>query len=177
MATAADPAAGPAAGPAVDPESAVYVAERLLATAREDLARADTKAAVLLSGSLAVPALLLGGRWSPSVAEGPRLAPLLVGALLWAAGTVLLVWTLLPRTHTARAGPGVTFFADARNTSDPALLVHAVNEAARDRVGWLVTQFVDVSLILTAKYRYLRWGACCLAPGLALAAVALPSSG
>lgn len=155
MVTVAGP---PPPAPSVATESAVYVAERLLATARDELARADTKAAVLLSGSLALPALLLGGAWSPERTGGPWLGLLVLGGVLWAAGTVLLVWTLLPRTGTVRTAPGVTFFADVRDVPDARLLVQAVGEAAQDRVGWLVTQFVDISRILAAKYRCLRWG-------------------
>ncbi|SFE76343.1 hypothetical protein SAMN05216251_105111 [Actinacidiphila alni] len=164
-----------AAGP--EPASVLYVAEHLLDTARADLARSDTKAAVLLSSALAIPALLLGGRWSPGVPGGAWLAPLVLGGLLYAAGTGLLVWALLPRTGTVRTGPGVTFFADTRATTDQRLLAVAVAEAARDRVGWLVTQFMDVSLILTTKYRCLKWGVRCLAPGLILSGLALSASG
>jgi len=169
VATAADPAPTPVAAP----DAALYVAERLLATAREDLARADTKAAVLLSGSLALPALLLSGGGPHMPARWPWQAALVVGCVLWATGAALLVWTLLPRTRTTRPGPGITFYADARDLTDSVQLVAAVIEAGRDRLGWLVTQFVDVSLILTAKYRCLRWGVCCLAPGLLLAGLAL----
>ncbi|HEY3479480.1 MAG TPA: Pycsar system effector family protein [Streptomyces sp.] len=168
MATAADPAA--------DRESALYVAERLLVTAREDVARADTKAAVLLSGALAMPALLLSGRWSPTRSQGAWLVVLVLGAVLWAGGTALLVWTLLPRTRTVRPGPGLTFFGDTRGVPDPHALVRAVTEAGRDRVGWLMTQFVDISAILTAKYRCLRWGVCLLAPGLVLCGTSLAAT-
>lgn len=157
-------------------EPTLYVAEYLLRTAREDLARADTKASVLLSGALALPALLLGGnRWSSAPAGG-WLLPLAAGACLWATGTALLVWTILPRTGTSRTGPGVTFYADARTAAEPRALVPGVTEAGRDRVGWLLTQFVDVSLILTAKYRCLRWGVCCLLPGLLLTGAALAAA-
>jgi hypothetical protein len=162
----ADPGTDPVTDPATDPADTLYIAERLLSTARDDLARADTKAAVLLSGAFAVPALLLGGRTGTLDGWGPWPALLALGALLWACGTALLIWALLPRTGTARAGPGLTFFADARAAPDRHRLVLAAGEAGRDRVGWLMTQFVDVSMILTAKYRCLRWGVCSLAPGL-----------
>lgn len=164
---------GRAADPATAPEAALYVAERLLATVRDDVARADTKAAVLLSGALAMPALLLGGRWSPQRPAGLWLVPLCAGGAVWAAGAALLVWAILPRTRTARTTPGVTYFADAHHGQDPAALIHAVTAAGQDRVGWLITQFVDMSVILTAKYRCLRWGMYCLAPGLLLCGAAL----
>ncbi|WP_399887555.1 Pycsar system effector family protein [Streptomyces sp. BBFR51] len=160
--------------PANGREPALYVAERLLAHAREDLARADSKAAVLLSGAaFALPALLLGRAWGPSApVTGGALALLVAGGLLWAAGTALLVRVVLPRTGTARTGPGVTFFADALGSSDIDRLVRAVTAAAEDRVAWLAVQLVDISRILAAKYRCLRVGTCCLVAGLALGGTA-----
>ncbi|MCG3041558.1 Pycsar system effector family protein [Streptomyces fenghuangensis] len=160
-------------------EQAVYVAERLLATAREDLARADTKAAVLLSGAFAAPVLLLGGEvWTPSSVTGAMKVLLLAGGTLWAVGTALLAWVVLPRTGTVRPGPGMTFFGDVLAAPpDTERLVQAITAAARDRVSWLTVQMVDVSLILTSKYRWLRWGTCCLATGLLLCGAALVGSG
>ncbi|MFB7652129.1 MULTISPECIES: Pycsar system effector family protein [unclassified Streptomyces] len=149
---------------------ALYVAERLLAHAREDLARADSKAAVLLSGAaFALPALLLGRAWQPSspITGVPRTL-LVFGGLLWAVGTALLVRVVLPRTRTSRTGPGMTFFADALAPPDLGRLVQAVTAAAEDRVSWLAVQLVDISHILAAKYRCLRVGTCCLVAGLAL---------
>ncbi|MBN3930482.1 hypothetical protein IQ279_12690 [Streptomyces verrucosisporus] len=154
------------------------MAERLLSTAREDLARADTKAAVLLSGAFAAPVLLLGGEvWTPSSVTGATKALLLAGGTLWAVGTALLAWVVLPRTGTARPGPGTTFFRDIVMASpDTERLVRAITAAALDRVSWLTVQLVDVSLILDSKYRWLRWGTCCLATGLMLCGAALVSS-
>ncbi|MFD9597822.1 Pycsar system effector family protein, partial [Kitasatospora sp. NPDC059973] len=43
----------------------------------------------------------------------------------------------------------------------------------RDPVGWLLVQAVDVSTILAAKYRWIRWGVGCLAPGAALTTAGL----
>ncbi|MFG3317313.1 Pycsar system effector family protein [Streptomyces sp. NPDC048171] len=148
----------------------LYVAERLLAHAREDLARADSKAAVLLSGAaFALPALLLGGAWQPAPpVTGAPWALLVSGGLLWAVGTALLVRVVLPRTGTSRTGPGMTFFADALAPPDIGGIVQAVRAAAEDRVSWLAVQLVDISRILVAKYRCLRVGTCCLVTGLAL---------
>lgn len=170
MGRAADHRAGP---DAPVPDASLYVAERLLAVVRDDLARADTKAAVLLSGALAAPALLFGGQW-PCGGALRAWPPLLWPAAgFWAAGTALLVWAILPRTRTLRPGPGITYFGDARPGRDPADLLRDVAAAGLDRVGWLMTQFVDISGILTVKFRCMRWGMCCLALGLTLAAAGL----
>ncbi|GAA3642358.1 Pycsar system effector family protein [Streptomyces chitinivorans] len=176
MSTTGEPATD---APPTGREQAVYVAERLLATAREDLARADTKAAVLLSGAFAAPVLLLGAEvWTPSSVTGAMKVLLLAGGTLWAVGTALLAWVVLPRTGTARPGPGMTFFKDiVVAPPDTERLVQAITAAARDRVSWLTVQLVDVSLILDSKYRWLRWGTCCLAAGLMLCGAALTGSG
>ncbi|MEU9387190.1 hypothetical protein AB0D38_42425 [Streptomyces sp. NPDC048279] len=71
--TAGDPGADAAAH---------YVAERLLLTVREDLGRADVKASVLLSGAVAVPALVLG-RGMPAGVSGPAAVFVAAGAALW----------------------------------------------------------------------------------------------
>ncbi|MEV7788251.1 Pycsar system effector family protein [Streptomyces sp. NPDC088106] len=152
------------------------MAERLLATAREDLSRADSKAAVLLSGAAFVlPALLLGGAWQlPSPPDGGRTALLIAGGVLWVLGTTLLVQVVLPRTGTVRQGPGMTFFADAARTPpDVDRVVREITAAAGDRLAWLAVQLVDTSRILAAKYRCLRSGTCCLVVGLVLGGAGL----
>ncbi|MEV7029727.1 Pycsar system effector family protein [Streptomyces sp. NPDC093272] len=154
-----------------DPDAAAhYVAERLLLTVREDVGRADVKASVLLSGAVAVPALVLG-RGTPGV-SGPAAVFLAAGAVLWAAGTLLLLAVIVPRTRTLRSAPGPTFYADAL-TADTEALRGAAAAAGADRVGWLLTQFQDVSVILSAKYRWLRGSMALLGAGLLLAAVPL----
>ncbi|MEU9448231.1 Pycsar system effector family protein [Streptomyces sp. NPDC048277] len=155
-----------------DPDAAAhYVAERLLLTVREDLGRADVKASVLLSGAVAVPALVLG-RGTPGV-SGLALVFLAAGGALWAAGTLLLLAVIVPRTRTVRSAPGPTFYADALTAADPEALRRAAAEAGADPVGWLLTQFQDVSVILSAKYRWLRRSMALLGAGLLLAAVPL----
>ncbi|WP_330289232.1 Pycsar system effector family protein [Streptomyces sp. NBC_00576] len=149
------------------------VAERLLSTVREDLGRADSKAAVLLSGTLALPAFLIGWQGAPGW-HGPADVTLIVAGLLWAVSVTALVGALMPRTGTVRegreGGADVTYFGDlvgARH--DLATLAARVAEAGRDPAGWLLVQAVDVSAILSAKYRAIRWGVGSLAPSAALA--------
>ncbi|MFF9163072.1 Pycsar system effector family protein [Streptomyces longwoodensis] len=158
-----------AARPAPETDTdAQYVAERLLMTVREDMGRADVKASVLLSGALAVPALVLGRSGTPDVGPVWALALLTVGGILWGAGTLLLIAVIAPRTGTVRTVPGATFFADALTVTTPEALHRAVTDAGRDRVGWLLVQLQDASVILAAKYRWLRWSMGLLAAGLPL---------
>ncbi|MER5949002.1 Pycsar system effector family protein [Streptomyces sp. NPDC001904] len=163
------------AAPAPAVPEARYVAERLLATVREDAGRADIKASVLLSVALGVPPLVVGvGQRSP---ERPTVLWLvLVGAglLMWLAGSVSLVRAMLPHSGTERVGPGITFFADVvsvHSAGGADGVAEAVGRAGGDVTAWLLTQAVDNSHILIRKYRCIRWGAGCLVAG-ALSATA-----
>lgn len=144
------------------------IAERLLNTVREDLGRADSKVAVLLSGALALPAFLIGWHGTPDW-HGPADLTLVVAGVLWAVAVIALVRALMPRTRTIRSQDGVTFFGDLLPPQDVARLSAEIAEAGRDPVGWLLIQAVDVSSILSAKYRAIRWGVGALAPSAALA--------
>ncbi|QNP67425.1 hypothetical protein IAG43_15050 [Streptomyces genisteinicus] len=144
------------------------IAERLLNTVREDLGRADSKAAVLLSGALALPAFLIGRHGAPDWRWPGDLALVVAGGL-WTVAVTALVRALMPRTGTLRDGDGVTYFGDLLERRDAARLAAAVTEAGRDPAGWLLVQAVDVSSILSAKYRAIRWGVGTLAPAAALA--------
>ncbi|WP_369170492.1 Pycsar system effector family protein [Streptomyces sp. R28] len=146
------------------------IAERLLITVREDLGRADSKAAVLLSGTLALPAFLVGWHGTPGW-DGFADVTLLLSGVLWAVAVAALVAALMPRTGTVRARDEVTYFGDLVAARDIARLSARVTEAARDPAGWLLVQAVDVSSILSAKYRAIRWGVASLAPSAGLAVV------
>ncbi|MEW1718443.1 Pycsar system effector family protein [Streptomyces sp. NPDC093109] len=146
------------------------IAERLLTTVREDLGRADTKAGVLLSAALALPAFLIGRHGAPEW-HGPADLTMVVAGVLWVVAVTALVRALMPRTGTVRDQDGVTFFADLVPPLDHARLSAEITEAGRDPVAWLLIQAVDISSILSAKYRAIRWGVSALAPSVALALV------
>ncbi|MFD3912477.1 Pycsar system effector family protein [Streptomyces sp. NPDC058603] len=146
------------------------IAERLLSTVREDLGRADSKAGVLLSGALALPAFLISRHGAPDW-HGVADATLVVAGVLWAVAVTALVRALMPRTGTIRRQDGVTYFGDLLAPHDFTRLSAEVAEAGRDLAGWLLIQAVDVSSILSAKYRAIRWGVSTLAPAAALALI------
>lgn len=152
-----------------------YVAERLLASVREDVGRADVKASVLLSVALGVPALLLGvGQRLPARPSPLSLVLVGAGALMWLIGSTSLVRAMLPQSGTERVGPGITFFADVvavHGASGEQGVADAVTRACEDLTAWLLTQAVDMSHILVEKYRCIRRGVGWLLPG-ALAATA-----
>ncbi|MEI7034410.1 Pycsar system effector family protein [Streptomyces pratensis] len=144
------------------------IAERLLITVREDLGRADSKAAVLLSGALALPAFLIGRHGAPDW-QGPGDLALVTAGVLWVVAVASLVLALMPRTDTVRDREGVTFFGDLLAPFDYDRLARQIDDAGRDPVGWLLVQAVDVSAILSAKYRAIRWAVATLAPSATLA--------
>ncbi|MFD8236443.1 Pycsar system effector family protein [Streptomyces sp. NPDC059696] len=166
--------AAPSTPTAALPE-ARYVAERLLATVREDTGRADVKASVLLSVTLSVPPLVAGvGQRPPDRPSVLWLVLVVAGLLMWLAGSVSLVRAVLPHGGTERVGPGITFFADVvavHAATGTGGVAEAVGKAGEDVTAWLLTQAVDHSHILVRKYRCIRWGAIWLVPG-ALSATA-----
>ncbi|RDG37850.1 Pycsar system effector family protein [Streptomyces corynorhini] len=143
------------------------IADRLLTTVREDLGRADAKAGILLSAALALPAFLIGRHGAPEW-HGPADLTLVLAGVLWALAVIALVRALMPRTGTVRDRDGVTFFADLVPPFDHARLTAEIADAGRDPAGWLLIQAVDVSTILSVKYRAIRWGVSALAPSAAL---------
>nr|WP_033257948.1 Pycsar system effector family protein [Kitasatospora sp. SID7827] len=140
----------------------------MLAAVREDIGRADTKASILLTGALGLPALLLGQGWPGGGAAGYASVLLVLGAVCWAAGTVALVQAIMPRTGTQGEHESVTYFGDLLPGAAGPELAERLAAAGRDPAGWLLLQAVDVSTILAAKYRWIRRGVGCLAPGAVL---------
>ncbi|MEV6247145.1 Pycsar system effector family protein [Streptomyces sp. NPDC051742] len=161
------PAPRPAPRPApVPPEELRFMAERLLATVREDIGRADTKAAILLSGALAFLAVVFSGDGALLSAQGAGRVFLLVAGVLWTAGVLMLVSVVLPRT---RVGADRTMLRDlAAGPSAPALRGR-LSASGADATDWLLEQAGVHGLVLAAKYRWLRLGVCSLALGALLA--------
>ncbi|MDB1088688.1 DUF5706 domain-containing protein [Streptomyces sp. ACA25] len=157
------------------------IIEQLSGTLREEMGRADIKASILLSGSVAV--LLLGaGRLDglrPSAAGGPALAALLVVGLLWVTGIALLIAAVLPRTRPsgrvrrAVLTPGDALFSAAlAGATARQQLSRAVDRAGLDPAEWQLWEISSLGHILAVKYRCLRAAVSCLALSGA-AAVAL----
>lgn len=165
---AAAPAPAPAAAPAADGSDADvrFVAERLLVSVREDLGRADSKAAILLSGAVALVAVLLSARHGPvadaGAGSGGQVVLALVGGLLWAGGVAGLVAVLMPRTRIAA---DLTFIREVTSGISPAELMPKLAESGEDVVRWTLDQACALGAVLARKYRWLRVGICCLALG------------
>ncbi|EPH44177.1 Pycsar system effector family protein [Streptomyces aurantiacus] len=159
-----------------------FVSEHLLTAVREEVTRADTKASVLLSGSVALPALAASAAHE-RLGSGPLGV---AGAVLWLAGIVMLAVVVLPRTKpdsgeggadrgsggprtaAAASGPSVVVLHRGAGTDEVAAAVLA---AGRDPGRWLLEQSCALGTILAIKYRWMRWAVGCLVAGGAAVAV------
>lgn len=168
---------GPARG-TLDEPGPRFVAERLLTWAREEVARADTKASVLLSGVVAVSVLVVSAGHGPG-ASGAVGAVGAVGAGLWCAGIMMLTMVILPRTRppgSPRRGPRATdagrgpSVATLHAEAGPGELATAVLAAGGDPVRWMLDQARVLGAILAVKYRWMRWAVVFLAAGAAAVA-------
>jgi hypothetical protein len=152
-----------------------FVAEGLLSVIRKDADRADTKASVLLSVVVALGTVLLG-RGGPDPGSVTATVLLLTAGGCWLLGTVSLLRVVVPRVGTERIGPGLTFYADVlaiHQAAGAAGVRSAVRAAADDPAAWLLVQIVDMSHILDAKYRCIRWGVLWLLSGLLCGVIGL----
>ena len=166
---AADPARTDPMRPDSDRPDAAdvrFMAERLLTTVREDIGRADTKAAIMLSGAIAFLAVLFSRERAPLPASGPGLWLLASGAVLWAAGILMLVSVILPRT---RLGADRTLLRDLAAGSPAGELLDRLRASGEDATGWLLDQASVHGSVLAAKYKWLRVGVCSLVLGALLA--------
>ncbi|ATW51187.1 Pycsar system effector family protein [Streptomyces peucetius] len=142
-----------------------FVAERLLNSVREDIGRADAKAAILLSGAVAALAVAFSRNELPLPAAGPAAAVVTAGLLLCAAGVLMLVGVILPRTRT---GADTTFLRDLSVGTPADEILARIRESGEDVVRWLVGQAQVHGAVLAAKYRWLRMGVCSLTLGALL---------
>ncbi|MFI8768247.1 Pycsar system effector family protein [Streptomyces sp. NPDC053792] len=161
------PAPVPDQAPAPAPSEEVrFMAERLLATVREDIGRADTKAAILLSGALAFLAVVFSGDRAPLPTGGVGLAFLLAAGVLWTAGVLMLVSVVLPRT---RIGADRTLLRELTAGPSAHELRERLGASGAGATDWLLEQAGVHGLVLAAKYRWLRLGVSALALGALLA--------
>ncbi|MFE7411659.1 Pycsar system effector family protein [Streptomyces laurentii] len=164
---AVPPPSASASAPTPTPEPAELrgMAEQLMTTVREDIGRADTKAAILLSGALAFLAVVFSRDQNPLPAGG-ALAVLVVAGLLWTAGVLMLVSVVLPRT---RPGASRTLLRDLTAGTPTADLRARLEASSADATGWFLEQASVHGIVLAAKYRWLRRGVAALALGVLLA--------
>ena len=137
---------------------------QLLADLRSEIARADTKATVLvgalgISGGM-LAALLTNRGWSPA-----RL-PVLAALLWWAGATSLIValfallLAVLPRYGKSSWAPGrpLTYFGDVHRAARRGLLSTALVDTGCDPVRGLLLALTETSGIAARKHFWIRTG-------------------
>ena len=140
----------------------------MLAEAREELDRADSKASILLAASgVAAGALLagiVGGSWSPSRLGPPIQAMWWFGVAAAAAGIWNLASVIYPRTR--RLGGArfdhIDYFCDILAFADADALMAALRRACAAGIEPVADQLRQISLIVDRKYRHIRRGMWCL---------------
>ncbi|GAA3005980.1 Pycsar system effector family protein [Streptosporangium longisporum] len=133
---------------------------RLFTEAREELNRADTKAQVLLGvaglGIGAIAGGLLAGNWSPMKLHVGLQWLWWVGAVCALAALVCLAGAVYPRI-TKRA-LGFTYFGDVNRYGSAVKIANALRKHDDEDLTALAEQIRTISVIVTRKYRLIRWG-------------------
>ncbi|MFF4837060.1 Pycsar system effector family protein [Streptomyces sp. NPDC001315] len=180
--TTLDPAPVPAPAPRPDdadpPADLVPLCERLLTELRGEVARADSKASVLVAAlgtTAGVSSGLLAGRdWTPAALSA-------TGTALWWAGSAALGLSLfalllavLPRYRAEKWTPGrpLSYFGDIQQAVRLGQLETALGDTRRDPTTGLTTALADLSRIAARKHQWIRTGLIAFCTGTVL----LPAS-
>ena len=153
-------------------------ANQLLSETREEVGRADTKAAILLSASGIIVSVLVATDWTNSSSVRtlpPWSQDVLVGAaVLLGLGIFLLGLAVLPRSVSARAvqRPPYFFGEVADYKDDETRLLKDLESASNHTLQRTSNQLLIISKIVLRKYRYVRYGLLCLGLGTLLGVVA-----
>ncbi|MEV0414505.1 Pycsar system effector family protein [Streptomyces sp. NPDC050448] len=155
------------------------VAVRLLADLRVEIARADSKAALLV-GALGMTAGVVSGQQS-----GPHRSPGSLsgcGLALWWAGVVALALALLalllavlPRSLRSdwQAGSSLTYFGDIRSADRQGRLAEALADTGHDPSSAVRAALAANSRIAVRKHQWIRVGLVAYGSGAVLLPAAL----
>ena len=178
--TTTDPAPTPAPVPvpAVAFPERQRLCERLLADQRSEIARADSKASVLVAalGTTAgvFSGLLAGRNWTPAALSTVGTALWWSGALALNVSLFALLLAVLPRYNSGAWTPGrpLTYFGDIRQAAREGHLESALTETAHDPVAALTAALTESSHIAARKHQWIRTGLIAFCAGTVL----LPAS-
>lgn len=158
------PAPPPPPGTPADPVDLTQLCERLLADLRTEIARADSKASVLVA-ALGMTAgvfsgLLAGRNWNPAVLTT-------FGTVVWSTGAASLVLSLfslllavLPRYRSEPWAPGqpLSYFGDIQQAVRIGQLEAALADTQRDPTAALTLALTETSRIAARKHQWIRTG-------------------
>ncbi|MFF1358637.1 Pycsar system effector family protein [Streptomyces sp. NPDC058297] len=160
-------------------QAAARTGETLLADLRSEIARADSKASVLVA-ALGMTAgvfsgLLAGGGWSPAVLSGPGTAAWWAGAGALALALFALLLAVLPRYRSRGWTPGepLTHFGDIQQAARAGQLTAALMATERRAADGLTRALTETSRIAARKHQWIRTGLIAFAVGTVLLPAAL----
>lgn len=155
----------------------------LLAQAREELSRVDTKASIMLAavgvGLGVVLGSLVSRNWAPFRLPPAAAVTWWVGVATVTAGIVSLLAAVYPRprrpirSSASELHRYVGYYADVAAYRTPAEVVDAIRRSADRDLELMAEQLMQISRIADRKYRLLGWGVWLLVAGVTLAVSAL----
>ncbi|MFF3639693.1 Pycsar system effector family protein [Streptomyces sp. NPDC002564] len=163
------------AQPPPAPVPGAGVAERLLADLRAEIARADSKAAVL-AAALGVAAgvfssLLARHGWSPGALSLPGSSAWWCGILALAVALLAMLMAVLPRYGTrTRWTPGapLSYFDDIRRAARSGHLAQALVETEQAPLLGTLAALSEISRIALRKHQWMRVGLIAFAASVVL---------
>jgi hypothetical protein len=176
--TTLDPTPVPAPLPRPDGADLVPLCERLLAELRNEVARADGKASVLVAAlgmTAGVFSGLLAGRgWTPAELSAAGTGLWWAGAAALGLSLFALLLAVLPRYRSEPWTPGrpLSYFGDIQQAVRLGQLETALGDTRRDPTTGLTTALADMSRIAARKHQWIRTGLVAFCVGTVL----LPAS-
>lgn len=145
----------------------------LLAESREELARADNKASILLAAAGiiagAIVSAVLAGDWAPVALPVPLLLGWWPACILFAYAIFALGSALFPAVLRAGHKPNyVSYFGDVVALADHGDVEEALGRTLKNSTNRDLDQLVQISRIVARKYKRIRWALQALAGSFSL---------
>jgi hypothetical protein len=152
----------------------LQLCERLLADLRTEIARADSKASVLVA-ALGLTAgvfggLLAGRGWTPSSLSATGTTLWWTGTLSLAVSLFALLLAVLPRYRSGAWTPGqpLAYFGDIQQAVQQGHLESALADTEHNPVVALTAALIESSRIAARKHQCIRAGLIALCVGTVL---------
>lgn len=163
-----------AARPALPSAAPVALVEVMLAETREEISRADNKAATLLAacgiGAGALLAGFIAGTWSPNDLHNEIEWLWWIGLASAAFAVLRLGLCITPIVANKQSSTRVDYYGDVNGYPTAEALAEALAGAPGDLYQRNVRQLHVTALIVRNKYSHLRWSMTCLLVGVAATA-------
>ncbi|MFD9454348.1 Pycsar system effector family protein [Streptomyces sp. NPDC059985] len=161
------------------PGPTAQAAAQLLADLRVEIARADTKASLLVGAlGMTVGGLstqLAGHRWGPGSLSAAGQTLWWFGAGALALSLAALLVSVVPRSlrSTWQAGTPLSYFGNIRSADQQGRLAEALAHTGRDPGAALIAALAANSRIAARKHQWIRAGLLAYGSGVVLLPVAL----